>query len=901
MNDSLAPASGENSSSIMLADRSEQKTEVLHGNAGQPTDRVLINPRPTPPPLTRALGHFEILEPIGRGGFGIVVKAFDHTLRRVVAIKMMPEEMAATSPARKRFVREARAAAAIRHDNVICIHAVEEQPVPYLVMEFVPDGSLQRYLDETGPLEVKEVLCIGAQIARGLTAAHATGVVHRDIKPANVLLEREPSRRAKLTDFGIACAADDASLTQSGMIVGTPMYMAPEQARGERIDHRADLFSLGSVLYTMVSGRPPFRATNSLAVLKRVSEETPRPIQEIMPETPQWLCDIIAKLHAPDPNDRFQTAAEVADLLESCRVALEAGRPVMSRVPHQIGRRRKWVGVAVGTVLAAVTLAGILFGTNWPSTQPTTPLATSPEQPTEPPTPTAPQPNPPPSAKPAEILPDKYINALDMKFVRIPAGTSRLGGGDGFAGAETVMIERDFYMAVYEVTQEDWEKVMGPGRNPSRFSRSGMDKAAVADIPDELLKRFPVEYVSWDEAQEFIWRLNSQTKETGWVYRLPRAAEWEYACRGGPNRPESELGQDFYAGAPTRELKASQANFAATGLRRPCPVGSYPANRLGLHDMHGNVFELCDDIILTATGWQCSLRGGYWVDQPDTCRAKWRGTALTEGRHPGEGFRLVRVPVTEYTRPYDPLLSPSQQIEVFTAELKRLNPGLTSPIFTATANNRVVSVRINDAKPIRDISPIRLLPHLETVNISGCRFTDLTPLRGLPLRELVLNNNWAINDLSPLKEMQLEVFEVWGFQGSDLSPLQGMPLRVLNCGGVRRKLDITPLRGLPLKYLCLNCTAVEDLSPLKGADINVLLIDETQIRDLSPLRGMKLKELYATNAPITDFTPLRGMPLVSLDLNFVASRDTELLKSFPGLTTINKKPAAQFWKEQKKK
>src|SRR6185369_11878575 len=126
-----------------------------------------------------------------------------------------------------------------------------------------------------------------------------------------------------ITDFGLARAAADASLTQSGVIVGTPMYMAPEQTLGETIDHRADLFSFGSVLYTMCSGRPPFRATQSMVVLKRVAEDTPRPIREIIPEVPQWLCDIIAKLHAKKPEDRIATAREVADLLARGRAAIQ--------------------------------------------------------------------------------------------------------------------------------------------------------------------------------------------------------------------------------------------------------------------------------------------------------------------------------------------------------------------------------------------------------------------------------------------------------------------------------------------------------------------------------------------------------------------------------------------------
>ncbi len=165
-----------------------------------------------------------------------MVKAFDEVLQRVVAIKLMAPQLAATSPARKRFLREARASAAIRDEHIINIHAVEERPIPFLVMEYVAGETLQQRLDRTGPLDVPAVLRLGRQIAGGLAAAHARGLIHRDIKPSNILVETGVKESVKITDFGLARAADDASLTKSGVIAGTPLYMAPEQAQGEAID-----------------------------------------------------------------------------------------------------------------------------------------------------------------------------------------------------------------------------------------------------------------------------------------------------------------------------------------------------------------------------------------------------------------------------------------------------------------------------------------------------------------------------------------------------------------------------------------------------------------------------------------------------------------------------------------
>jgi regulation of enolase protein 1 (concanavalin A-like superfamily) len=313
---------------------------------------AFLQPSRKPGSLGR-LGHYEVLEVLGRGGFATVVRAFDDVLERVVAIKVLSPQMAVTSPARKRFLREARAAAAVRNDHVVQIHAVQERPRPYLVMEHIPGQTLQQKLDTTGPLETPEMLRLAVQITRGLAAAHAQGLIHRDIKPSNILLEQGTETKVKLTDFGLARAADDASLTQSGVIAGTPLYMAPEQAQAHPIDHRTDLFSLGSVFYVMLTGRPPFRAPTALAVLKRVCEDTPRPIREIVPEAPPWLCDLIGKLHAKKPEDRFQTVQEVADLL--IQSSLDSGT-LGQRSPAARSRRLKGLAAAVLLLAVALTL-----------------------------------------------------------------------------------------------------------------------------------------------------------------------------------------------------------------------------------------------------------------------------------------------------------------------------------------------------------------------------------------------------------------------------------------------------------------------------------------------------------------------------------------------------------------
>jgi serine/threonine-protein kinase len=307
------------------------------------------------------LGRYEVTAVLGSGGFGIVLKAFDPALSRVVAIKVLAPQVATSAAARSRFAREARAAAAVVHDHVVAIHAVESSNgLLYLVMPYIAGCSLQERVDRDGPMGTKEVLRIGVQTAQGLAAAHVQGLVHRDIKPSNILLENGVER-VKLTDFGLARAVDDASLTQSGVVAGTPQYMSPEQARGEAVDARSDLFSLGSVLYFMCAGHPPFRASSTPAVLRRVSDEGPRPLREINPEIPTWLAEFVEQLHAKDPADRVQSATEAADIMGSYLAALQRGLPILAArspaVATATRRSSRIPTIAVGCSILAIALA----------------------------------------------------------------------------------------------------------------------------------------------------------------------------------------------------------------------------------------------------------------------------------------------------------------------------------------------------------------------------------------------------------------------------------------------------------------------------------------------------------------------------------------------------------------
>jgi eukaryotic-like serine/threonine-protein kinase len=309
------------------------------------------------------LGPYDVTEVLGRGGFGIVLKAFDPALGRAVAMKVLSPQLASSAAARSRFGREARAAAAVVHEHVIAIHAVDSaNGLPYLVMPYIAGRSLQQRVDREGPLDAKEVLRIGLQTAQGLAAAHEQGLVHRDVKPANILLENGVER-VKLSDFGLARAVDDASLTQSGTVAGTPQYMSPEQARGEAVDHRSDLFGLGSVLYFMCTGHPPFRASSTPAVLRRVSDDKPRPLREINPDVPKALAQVVERLHAKLPAGRLQTASDVADILKRQLACLQRSEPLPSIRPLPFWsfakRSRTKTGTAV--VLSSIVVLGLVF------------------------------------------------------------------------------------------------------------------------------------------------------------------------------------------------------------------------------------------------------------------------------------------------------------------------------------------------------------------------------------------------------------------------------------------------------------------------------------------------------------------------------------------------------------
>jgi serine/threonine protein kinase len=357
--DSLPPASFVSNS--ILIERSPPRGNAEAGAVWDEVPATFLD-APSHPEMLGRLDGYEIERVIGRGGMGIVLKGFDTELHRPVAIKVLAPHLAANGAARQRFAREARAAAAIVQENVLAIHGIQSSgPLPYLVMPYVAGGTLQTFVDRHGPLDVKDIVRIAMQIARGLAAAHRQGLVHRDVKPGNVLLENGINR-VLITDFGLARLVDDVSLTRSGVITGTPEYMSPEQADGRAIDYRSDLFGLGSVIYFMATGHPPFRAPSIMAVLNRICHATQTDLRQLNPDVPRPLAEIVQRLLQKRPADRFESAREVHDVLAECLAYLQQpGLAKPPRIRHARNRRRRrvWLGIAAASVAVLCGACGL--------------------------------------------------------------------------------------------------------------------------------------------------------------------------------------------------------------------------------------------------------------------------------------------------------------------------------------------------------------------------------------------------------------------------------------------------------------------------------------------------------------------------------------------------------------
>lgn len=602
---------------------------------------------------------------LGSGGMGVVVRAWDEKLHRDVAIKLLLPEFSRDPRSRQRFLCEARASAAIRHPNVVTIHAVEDDhDPPYLVLELVEGGTLADRLASTKTLELNEVLRLTTDMAEGLAAAHARGIVHRDIKPGNVLIETGDGR-ARLTDFGLARALTEHDITTTGSIAGTPQFMSPEQIEGREIDHRSDLFSLGAVLYRMVTGQPAFHGESVITLARRICDQEPRSVAEVRGDVPEWLTDIIQRLLAKRPEDRIQSANELVQLLQ-------AGSSQKTSSAKRPSRLRSSMIVSVA-VLVLITL---WYGTTRPlqeSATNSTSQASSPVVPAPPP----PLSNNPPAkpvlkrpsvvritAENAKQIQKEWSEYLGLPIERdvdlskrqrltlvlIPPGEFLMGADlqkmAAFVEAESakrnavylqnnlpaespqhlVRITRPFYLSKCEISQVQWRAVMARDHEGAEFRGSSL----------------PVDHVSWNDAQDFLEQLNQHKTSEDLAFGLPTEAQWEFACRAG-SESVWHFGDNHETDLPLYAwFETSSGCQNHDGESKDCRthrVGELLPNDFGLHDMHGNVWEHCsdwyasdayanstiDDPVGPPTGTEHVARGGSFRFWWAFCRSTMRG------------------------------------------------------------------------------------------------------------------------------------------------------------------------------------------------------------------------------------------------------------------------------------
>jgi hypothetical protein len=322
------------------------------------------------------LGHYRIEEKLGAGGMGEVYKAFDTKLNRPVAIKVLPKIFVSDKERRGRFIREAKAASALDHPNIIAIHDVAEiDGVHFIVMQYVVGKTLNERIRGEG-LELSECMDYGIQIADGLARAHKAGIVHRDLKPDNVMVTEEGL--VKLLDFGLAKLSEpepeeapeaetrdqEAPLTQEGHILGTAAYMSPEQAQGRAVDTRSDIFSFGSVLYEMVSGRRAFGGDNVVSIMASIVRDEPERISVVLPSLPADLDRLITRALQKDPERRFQSMADIRVELVEVKEALDSGKFVTAE--EALARREEpkpkgWIWAAAGLVLVGLVAGAWLY------------------------------------------------------------------------------------------------------------------------------------------------------------------------------------------------------------------------------------------------------------------------------------------------------------------------------------------------------------------------------------------------------------------------------------------------------------------------------------------------------------------------------------------------------------
>ena len=548
--------------------------------------------------LSAALGAgYEVQRTLGSGGFAVVFLARDLTLKRDLAVKVLSPDMITSKTVLDRFRREAETIAQLSHPNIVPLHFIgQDGDLLYLAMACVDGGSIADRLDREGRLPVHDVVRIVSQVASALAHAHKRGVIHRDIKPANVLVDAE-SGRCLVTDFGIARSGDATHLTATGVMVGTPAYLSPEQVTGEPVDHRVDIYALGVMAYELLTGQVPFEAaTPTAAMLKRLGGP-PESLTMVRDGVPAYVADAITACLAADPADRLQSAEEVIHAFGVDRITT-GGRPTLA-APRTSSQKRK--GKRFASVLAGVVGVLVLGGVGWSIANRRTEIA----------------------------APAVVSRPADADLVAIPGGDYIVGTDVGDESAKPRHTERltSFRIGRTEVTVAEYQKFIAATQAPSPW-RDGAAPAA----------RLPVTRVPWGDAENYC----------AWKYpggRLPTESAWEAAARGRSGRAYP------YGDAPI----SAAANTASAHRAGATPVGSFPrgATPDGVQDMSGNVWEWTSSPMREYPGGQPigdKLRGyrvirGGAFDTSDSLANAWHRGYLAESAGasslPNTGFRCA--------------------------------------------------------------------------------------------------------------------------------------------------------------------------------------------------------------------------------------------------------------------